>query len=273
MPNPPTDETATVCIPWRPSPSRIQLYECACRYWAEHFPDWPVVTADSDGEIFSLARARNAAVRLAKTEVVVISDADTVTLPPAALRAAVADPTGIQWPAEWKLVPPEFADRPFDEFPAARTLTEYKDGGVGSVMVCTTAEYWRLGGFPPEFEGWGHEDRAFGAVAATLSAVRRIDATAYSIEHNIKLRRADSLGWDRDSRRNRELVRPYENACGNPELMRELLKIRDRRPTPTGSQDWRTRAAVYETDPLHREIFAPRQPDAAPRRSNWRGRG
>lgn len=267
------DPAATVCIPWRPSPSRIPPYQHVRQYWAESFPDWPVVTADSDGEIFSLARARNAAVRLAKTDVVVISDADTVTLPSAALREAVADPEGIQWPAIWKLIPSEFADRPSGDFPAAQALTEYSDGGVGSVMVCTTAEYWRLGGCPPEFEGWGHEDRAMGAVASTLSQVRRIDCAAYSIEHNVKLRRADSPGWDRDSRRNRELVRPYENAAGNAELMRELLRIRDARPMPSGSQDWRTRAAVYETDPVRRELFTPRQPQIGRRRPDWRARG
>ncbi|MBV8292080.1 MAG: glycosyltransferase family 2 protein, partial [Mycobacterium sp.] len=48
------------------------------RFWAETFPDWPVITEDSDTEIFSSSQARNNAVRKAATEIVVVADADTI---------------------------------------------------------------------------------------------------------------------------------------------------------------------------------------------------
>jgi hypothetical protein len=213
---------ATICVPWRPSPSRLKPYAKIREYWATFFPDWPLITADAGGEIFNLAASRNKAVSEAVTDIVVVADADTVP-PTDSVTIAVADPVGVCWPHEvWRLIPGEYAERPFEDFPAAPTVQEYP-GGLGAVMVTTVDEYWRLGGQPEEFEGWGHEDRAFHCVVTTLSIHRRIGGVAYSIDHD-----GDSPGWTRDGgKRNARLARPYEQANGRPWLMRELLRQRD----------------------------------------------
>jgi glycosyltransferase involved in cell wall biosynthesis len=260
----------TVCIPWRPSPSRLTPFECVLRYWDEFFPGVRVVTADSDPDyIFNLGQARNNAVRQAETRVVMVADADTVILPAENVKKAIADPVGVTWPHKhWALIPPDYADKPFEEFPSAPRLMEYPEG-LGGCIVATTEEWWRLGGQPEEFvDGWGCEDKAFHIVAMTLSKHRRIGGTAYSIEHNVDLRQADSPGWNRDSRRNLPKFAPYENANGKPWLMRELLKIRDE-PLPDGRADWRTRLGVY--DPVRRELYGTKKPVEVPV-NDWRSR-
>lgn len=240
------------------------------RYWADNFPDWPVIEADSDTKIFSLSQARNNACRQVETDIVVFCDADTIP-PTESVKIAVADPVGVTWPhAIWRLIPAEYAEKPFNTFPNAPALVEYPNG-LGGVMVCTTEEYWRIGGQPPEFEGWGHEDRAFHIVAMTLSSFRRIGGVAYSIEHNQRLRVADSPEWHRDSRRNEDLMKPYEAASDNPWLMRELLKLRDE-PREPGT-DWRARSGATETDPIRRQLFGPRPPKPPPeKRPSWQER-
>ncbi len=251
----------------------MRPYECVRRYWAENFPEWPVITADSKTEIFSLSQARNNAVRQAQTDVIVTADADTIP-PSESVRIAVADPVGITWPhASWRLIPADYAGKPFQEFPNAPILIDYPDG-LGGCMVAAADEYWRLGGQPEEFEGWGHEDRVFHMIAQTLSTFRRIGGIAYSIEHNVKLRQADSPGWNRNSRQNREKARPYEAACGKPWLMRQLLKIRAEKEvviTETGT-DWRSRSGSRETDPIRRELFGPRPPTPLPQQPDWHTR-
>jgi len=197
------------------------------KFWSD--TGWPIITADSDTEVFNLSQARNNAVRQANTDIVVIADADT--LPPMdSVRAAVADPVGITWPHErWVLIPAEYASRPLADFPDAPVVLEYKDG-LGGVIVCTADEYWRLGGMPEEFKGWGYEDCAFNLVATTLSTFRRIGGTAYSIDHNDIKGKADSPGWDRSGphvRLNRGLIEPYMRAAGRGWLMREVIKQRD----------------------------------------------
>ena len=226
----------TVCIPWRPSPSRMKAYDRVRGYWAKYFPRWPVITADSDGEIFSLARARNAAVAQATTDVVVIADADTLPLLKN-VRAAVADPVGICWPfTQYRVLAMDYVDAPLAKLATVKPLNSW-DGegvlGVGGVIVCTTKEYWRLGGQPPEFVGWGWEDTTWSYVVRTLSTAKRIEGPVFAFEHNrdsvdgYMQAVADSPGWNRDIHRNKELAVPYRNADGRPWLMREILRRRD----------------------------------------------
>jgi hypothetical protein len=149
-----TKPEATVCIPWRPSPSRIPIFERVMAFWEQ--VGWPVVTADSDTEIFSLAQARNNAVRKARTEVVVICDADTIPVLDN-VRAAVADPQQcVCWPfTHYRILSTDYLYTPFDQLDRAPYMTTSWDGdgvnGVGGCLVATQTEYWRLGGQPPEF--------------------------------------------------------------------------------------------------------------------------
>jgi hypothetical protein len=223
----------TVCVPWRPSPSRLAPFKRVMRFWEEI--GWPVITADSDTEIFSLAQARNNAVAKAATEVVVIADADTIP-DIANVRAAVEHPDGVCWPfTRYRIISPEYLDTPFEQLATVPILNTW-DGegiaGVGGCMVTTRAEYWRLGGTPPEFIGWGWEDTAFSAIAATLSHVKRIPGNVYAFEHNLTATGdydnavADSPGWDRNRDRNEALMKPYQNAHGRQWLMREILRLR-----------------------------------------------
>jgi hypothetical protein len=202
-------------------------------FWAR--TRWPVVTADSETSIFSLAQARNNAVAQAQTEVVVICDADTIP-DLRNVRAAVTDPVGICWPfMHYRILDIEHVDTPFNKLSSVPHLNAW-DGeggqGVGGCLVCTTEEYWRLGGQPPEFIGWGYEDTAFVLIVETLSTVKRLPGNIYAFEHNANAEaysgaKADSPGWDRDPGRNRHLCDGYQNAAGRPWLMREVLRRRD----------------------------------------------
>ena len=226
----------TVCIPWRPSPSRLAPFRRVMEFWQQ--TGWPIVTADSDTEIFSAAQARNNAVRQAETETVVLCDADTIP-PMDNVLAAVADPSGVTYLHDtWRLLPAKWADKPLGEFSNAPVLKEFTASFCGAI-VTTTSEYWRLGGQPEEFEGWGYEDTAFHLGVLRLSTFRRMPGITYSFEHNKSDGSADTPGWSRDFDRNKELFEQYRakqdsdlfarysNAENRELLMRELIKIRE----------------------------------------------
>jgi SAM-dependent methyltransferase len=221
---------ATVCIPWRPTPSRLAAFDRVQRFWKMF--GWPVVTADSDTEIFSLAQARNNAVSKAKTDVVVVSDADTLCDPLNILRA-VADPVGVWWPfTKYRILLPQYLDYPLAELASVPYVNTWDgDGvaGVGGCIVASTKEWWRLGGQPSEFIGWGWEDVAFTTVVRTLSKARRLKGCVYAFEHNTQAEKyidavADSPGWDRDGERNKPLYEPYRHADGRAWVMRDLIR-------------------------------------------------
>ncbi|MGE2688997.1 galactosyltransferase-related protein [Mycolicibacterium pulveris] len=199
---------------------------------------WPIVTADSDTEIFSASQARNNAVRQAGAGTVVICDADTIP-PMDNVLAAVADPVGVTYPhTAWRLIPADWVDKPISDFPNAPVVREHQHSFCGAV-VTTTAEYWRLGGQPEEFVGWGYEDTAFHLRVLAISTFRRMPGIAYSLEHNPPDGSADTPGWSRDFSRNQELfqrhrrrgnqelLERYRNAEQRKWLMRELIKIHE----------------------------------------------
>jgi hypothetical protein len=228
----PNSIQATVCIPWRPSPSRIAPFHRVTQFWNQF--GWPIITADSDSEIFSLSQARNNAVQQATTNTIIIADADTL-IDPANILHAAANPTGICWPFDtYHILSTKYLNTPFDQLPHTPHINTWDgDGsaGVGGIIVTTTTEYWRLGGQPPEFYGWGYEDTAFTMIARTLSTVRRLPGNVYAFEHNTLTSGylgapADSPGWDRDITRNQHLLRYYHIGDGRPWLMRELIAQR-----------------------------------------------
>lgn len=231
----------TVCIPWRPTPSRMPPFRRVIDFYRTHFPDWPIILGDSDPDdpVFNLAQARNTAVAAARTEIVVVNDADTIP-PIDGVRAAVADPRGVTWPhSVWRLIPAEYAERPLEDFPSAPVVIEY-EYGLGGAMVTTQTEFWRLGGQPEEFRGWGCEDCAFHLVVNALSKLHRMPGVAYSIDHNTPDGHADSPGWSRNGPqmlRNVELLQVYQAAGDRPWLMREVLKQRQERIEKAADND------------------------------------
>ena len=228
--------TATVCIPWRPSPSRMAPYRRVVQFWQQ--TGWPIVSADSDTQIFSAAQARNNAVRQAETETVILCDADTIP-PMDNVLTAVTDPVGVTYLHEiWRLIPADWTDKPISEFPNAPVLKEFTASFCGAI-VTTATEYWRLGGQPEEFEGWGYEDTAFHLVVLAQSTFRRMPGVTYSFEHNDRDGNADTPGWSRDFDRNKErfelyrnrhdheLFERYSNAEDRERLTAELVKINE----------------------------------------------
>lgn len=208
---------ATVCIPWRPAPDRIASYTRVTAFWKHH--NLPIVEADSTPALtFSLAEARNKAVRRAKTEFIIVADADTIP-DIGAVAHAIQRGDGVTWPfQQYRHIPAEYADRrdlmtaPADQVYGA---------SVGGLFVCRRDLYWRLGGMDERFERrWGFEDNAFHAVASTLSTVHREPGIVFSFNH-----RVDGAGRDiSESNPNRSRFELYKFALGKPRLMAELIK-------------------------------------------------
>lgn len=208
---------ATVCMPWRPAPDRMAAYARVTAFWKHH--GLPIVEADSTPALaFSLAEARNRAVRQAETEYVIVADADTIPDIGAVTRALTM-PDGVTWPfTHYRHIPAEWVDHP--DLMTAPVDQAYRNS-VGGLLVCRRETYWRLGGMDDRFERcWGYEDNAFHAAAATLAKVNRLPGTVFSFNHTVA-----GTGRDMTPRNpNRHRYELYKFANGKPHLMRELIK-------------------------------------------------
>lgn len=182
------DLSVTVCIPWRPQPSRLKPYRRVRDFWEQ--TGWPIVEADSDpGRHFNLAQARNNAVRQVSTEFVVVADADVIPQLENVFIALDGLGEEIIWPytlhryisGDWEGDPFDAPVVQLDGMPP-QPPDGYKEW-TGSLYVARLESYWRIGGFDERFTSWGGEDSCFRIAANTLVGVGRVAGPCISYNH------------------------------------------------------------------------------------------
>lgn len=220
---PPLPATRIV-IPWRPAPSRLDAFERVVSWYRAALPEVPLHTVDTDDTPFVLAACRNAAMRAAADdEVVVIGDADTIPEREplvAAIRAAVTSP---------------FVQLPYDEYRwlgasgSAEygagvaledcTVEQYVEGACSGVYVATPRVWSAHGGQDEGFRGWGFEDAAWYLAHTTLlgSAPARHRGRVYALHHVGEVR----AGAAYDA--NAERMQRYRDAAGDRAAMAALV--------------------------------------------------
>lgn len=178
----------TVCIPWRPQPSRLGPYRKARAVWEA--TGWPIIEADSDpANKFNLAQARNNAVRQATTEYVVVSDADVIPAVSNVLEAIATMGEEVVWPyTRHRYIANDWDGDPFDA-PVIQLdgMPPQPPGGynewTGGIYVARRSSYWAAGGFDERFTSWGGEDSCFRISCNTLVGVGRVEGPCVSYDH------------------------------------------------------------------------------------------
>lgn len=232
-----------VCMPWRATPTRLPPFEKVTRFWQE--AGYAVVTADSDpGKPFNRAQARNRAVAAAQSDIVIVTDADTIP-PLSVVEEVVATVQGdVVWPSRSrKYISHDWEGDPFtapvvqlgDEMPF-QPAGGY-DTSSGGIMVLRTETWWRLGGQDERFTRWGGEDTAFVAAAATLAGGRSVPGLCVSFDHSL----------DGDVRSKtvlpefKHLQMLYKNADGDPKAMEKLVSDPARGVVSRGVDEWKAK--------------------------------
>lgn len=228
--NPATD-LATVCIPWRPAPERIAAHDRCVKFWKDN--GYTVVEADSkESAGFLCTQARNNAVAMATTPIVIVADADTIPADIDQIHDAVqmvnSDSADVVWPfTEYRHIPNEWVEK--DNLEHA-PVQQFYNNSAGGILVARAKTLWSLGGFDERFTPGlsangschGYDDTAFYAVAFTLCRIARIDGIVYSFNHatNAVGKPARDFGA---ANPNRALWRRFRFASGKPEVMRKLI--------------------------------------------------
>lgn len=219
-----TDHRATVCIPWRATPSRKPAFDYCVQHWQEL--GFPVVWADSDPDKpFLCAQARNRAIAKADTDYVIVADGDMVIDTIEQIDQALAYDAGVTWP--YTVFLHIDGSNPGDDFRDVQVVSEYHRGSPGGIYVMPKCAWAYLGGFDEQFTPgcWGYDDTAFALAADCLLTTRRVDGLVYSFDHEVETVGIDGAtveGRDLRNNANKARYHKYRAAFRNPKAMRAL---------------------------------------------------
>lgn len=229
----------SIVIPYRPdTPQREAIYRWCRRYWQAR--GYTVVTGRCLAGPWIKAKAVAAAMARVKTPWVAVADAD-ILISDLEWACHGLEREGRRWAVpHWMVyrlrsdatallleVPPE------TEYPMAGIGLHFADlpypGHIGGgLVVLQTDDYYQVP-LDPRFEGWGHEDDAWGmALQVLLGPPWRGDAPLYHLWHPPQARPSRAYG----SEASQALYAQYRQARRDREQFRALVPVLNRRSKP-----------------------------------------
>jgi hypothetical protein len=227
-----------VCIPFRSDNGGVRddLMRFTVKWWRKNVPEAQVILGDSlidavPGQ-FCRAWAINYAVAMAgdlADEVVLISDADTITLDPESIRHAVLTvrnrmilcyPHEIRWMLGREDTAALMSRGMWNTGDLETTGPHYNT--YSGVIACGRPLWDAVNGFDFRFEGWGFEDLAFMYACGTLGELTRTPRAEHvHLWHPRKQEEEDGQPHYID---NWNVWTKYKNANGDPVAMRGVIE-------------------------------------------------
>lgn len=160
---------------------RHEIYLWVMNRWLKQFPDWQVCIGEDDPTNYNRSKARNDAFRQADGEILVISDADTVTTIANVERAIAQCLTTNAWViahkyyfsltehfTDWLLQ--QEPDYQFEDEKGSHAAVKRDDfnwvmtnKSEAGVIVMPREAYEAVEGYDERFKIWGYEDNAFAS--------------------------------------------------------------------------------------------------------------
>lgn len=217
---------ARVVIPWRAAPSRMDAFARVVDWYRTNLPEAPVETVDTGDVPFVLAACRNAAMRSAgPDEVVVIGDADTIPergpLVAAIHAAATSDVVHLPYDEYRWLGRSGSADHAAGIPLEHCAVEQFVDSACSGVYVATRRVWESHGGQDEAFRGWGFEDAAWLLAHTTLLGAppQRHRGRVYALHHVGETRAGEAY------EANAARMERYRAADGDPRAMAELVAL------------------------------------------------
>lgn len=217
--------TLSICVPWRPDGAeRSRAWEWVRARYEALVPEAEIITADSDGQRFSLAQAANRAVKESSGDVVFIASAEIACDADYLHRAAEVARTGMVVPEEYHYLTQTDSLALLEQDPSADLptplTTEWSGPGVGHFML-PRAAFDAVGGYDERHKGWGWEDQCLISAIETLwGPMQRIPGRALHFWHP---RSAATTTHSPTAPEQIALTFRYSAAAGDPRAMRALI--------------------------------------------------
>ena len=215
---------------------RDDLWAWTRGWWEREQSHMPIIEGYHTEGLFNRSAAINTAAKIAGDwDVAVIIDADVICSPDR-VKEAVTVASGTSQMILPHSTRYDLGRKAAELFRAGKIDTaevianpnrwvrrEYNEGNghpsVSSVVVVSRTLWDEIGGFDEQFKGWGFEDTAFAAAAATFGQIVRMDGAVIHLWHPTQREgKRGTSGWSVNSARGQA----YRAAIGNPDAIRKL---------------------------------------------------
>jgi len=177
-----------VLVPWRGGdPDRERAWAWLARWWADHYPTWPVLEGIPPEGPWCKAAAVAAALSMTDADVLVVADAD-VLVPGVGQAVQLVAGRSVSWAMPHKRVyrlteagtdrliatgtppPPSRGDPARGSTPSPiRLIAETHHGEMGGGCVILPADLYRQVPLDPRFVGYGQEDTSWGQALTVIA--------------------------------------------------------------------------------------------------------
>lgn len=214
-----------VCIPWRTNPEREPIFQYVRNLFSQF---GEVIVGDTDDEVFTVAKASNAAVRAAGDwEVMVYTGADCLVAEPRQVWEAIelaADGAFVAAHSEIRRLTAEpTADiLATGRLPSPKDAVEYAYGNTWEGTRVIGRDLWdQFGGFDERLTSG--EGLAFSWSCGTLAGKKqmRVNGLHYHLWHEYRWTSPEQIAEVRKT--NNPLLVRYKEAAGNPVAIRAML--------------------------------------------------
>lgn len=223
----------SIIIPYNTLPERRSVHEWVLRFYQCTYPSFEVVPSLYEATPWNKGKAINEGVRKARSDKLVIVDADTIILPEQLKKALDND-----WAIPFTIVNnlTKCATKSVLTTPAESTMwaalptDKVRESFMyaGGVWVISREVFESAGGIDERFEGWGGEDEStVRSLDVMFRRHEKIEGEIYHLWHP-----SSSSPETFKQTNNYQLYRRYRGAGANRGRMERLISEREPKPTP-----------------------------------------
>lgn len=232
-----------VVIPYRPTPTRVRLFEAVMDWYQKHLPSATIYLCDAPGEYWQPSTSRNLGVAQAtrdNCDVIIMNDADTIpqiiplmeAIDSCRATGMIHNPYNVcvsltqEGTDDYinnhnKLIKCQFSN--------SSTLACF------GVIVFTSKTWYELGGMDEKFLQWGPEDRAMEYVHSIIKGQEFVhhSGVIWCLYHQPQIH---DKGFNENSSKNRDLLIKYLSIANSEEILK-LVKASPNELNNFKSQD------------------------------------
>lgn len=220
---------ASIIIPSRPrSDFEAKIHSLVAGLWWQDFASYELLVGDYTAhDHFNRSAVRNDLAGMARSDVLIFADADTLYVDKSQISRAVKT-AHLGWSrvSDYYMLDQKTTESWVLDEEHEIEIEKILFDPPGGIQVCTAEQFHSIGGFDEGFDGWGYEDTAFIEVMTAAFGPGRFHGDVFHLWHPKE--RSERQAQPKIRQNLQRFIRYQEAAKGGKGAIMEYLKRLER---------------------------------------------